>query len=304
MDLIVDKIKAYIESHLHEPITLNDIARAVGYSKFYTSRIFKEKTGLSLFEYLRRERLLASAFALRNGCEKVIDVALDFMFDSHEGFTRAFTHGFGITPKKFSAYPKPHGWLIPYYYLSRQNNKSEDSVMEQKTAVIFTQIMERPGRKLILYRSKKATHYGEYIEEVGCGTPENPDPWEILCGIKEALNEPMGVWLPKSMCPDGTGIYAHAVEVPADYCGEVPDGFDIISLAPCKYLIFQGEPYDDEKYDEAIGALWKNIADFNPKVYGYEWDDETAPKFQLAPMGWRGYIEGRPIKEISGKPIS
>ena len=36
----------------------------------------------------------------------------------------------------------------------------------------------------------------------------------------------------------------------------------------------------------------------NPKVYGYEWDDETAPKFQLAPMGWRGYIEGRAVRAI------
>ncbi len=108
----------------------------------------------------------------------------------------------------------------------------------------------------------------------------------------------MGVWLPKSIRPDGTGIYVHAVEVPADYSGEIPAGFDVIDLEPCKYLIFQGEPYDDEKYNEAIGALWENIADFNPKVYGYDWDNEAAPRFQLAPMGWRGYIEGRPVKKI------
>ena len=170
--------------------------------------------------------------------------------------------------------------------------------MQHKTAVIFTQIMERPARKLILFRSKKANDYFEYCEEVGCGTPENPDPWMILCGIQEALHEPMGVWLPKSMCPDGTGIYAHAVEVPADYAGEIPAGFDVIDLEPCKYLIFQGEPYEDEKFNEAIGALWENIAAFNPKVYGYAWDDEAAPRFQLAPMGWRGYIEGRPVKKI------
>ena len=49
--------------------------------------------------------------------------------------------------------------------------------------------------------------------------------------------------------------------------------------------------HDDEKYDDAIGELWKNIADYNPKVYGYEWDNDIAPRFQLAPMGWRGYIE-------------
>lgn len=298
MRYVTEQIKKYISEHLNEPVTLNDIAKTVGYSKFHTSRIFKEETGLSLFEYIRRERLTASAFALRIGSEKVLDVALDFMFDSHEGFTRAFANGFGITPKRFASYPAPDGWMIPYYYLNRQKTKTEELNMEQKTAVIFTQIMERPARKLILFRSKNASDYFEYCEEVGCGTPENPAPWDILCGIKNALNEPMGVWLPKSMCPEGTGIYAHAVEVAADYSGEIPSRFDVIELPPCKYLVFQGEPYDDDKYDEAIGKLWENIADFNPKVYGYEWDDETAPKFQLAPMGWRGYIEGRAVRAI------
>ncbi len=296
---VTEQIKKYISEHLNESVTLNDIAKAVGYSKFHTSRIFKEETGLSLFEYIRRERLTASAFALRGRTEKVLDIALDFMFDSHEGYTRAFANGFGITPKKFAEYPAPDGWMIPYYYLNRQKNKMEELNMEKKTAVIFTQIMERPARKLILFRSKNASHYGEYCEEVGCGTPENPAPWDILCGIKDTLNEPMGVWLPKSMRPEGTGIYAHAVEVAADYSCEIPSGFDVIDLPPCKYLVFQGEPYDDDKYDEAIGNLWERIADFNPKVYGYEWDDEAAPKFQLAPMGWRGYIEGRAVRAIA-----
>ena len=172
--------------------------------------------------------------------------------------------------------------------------------MKPNNAVIFTQIMERPARKLILFRSKKAGGYFEYCEEVGCGTPENPDPWMILSDIKEALNEPMGVWLPKSMRPEGTGVYAHAVEVPAEYSGEIPAGFDVIDLAPCKYLVFQGEPYDDENFAGAIGSFWENISSFNPRVYGYDWDEEIAPRFQFAPMGWRGYIEGRPVRKIEG----
>ena len=298
MESVVEQMKEYIEEHLQEPITLNEIARHIGYSKFHTSRLFKGETGLSLFEYIRRERLLASAHALRKGNEKVLDVALDFMFDSQEGFTRAFSGCFGISPGKFSNVPNPEGWLIPYYYLNRQNKKMEDAIMENKSTVIFTQIMERPARKLILFRSKKATEYFEYCEEVGCGTPENPDPWTILSGIKEALNEPMGVWLPESMRPEGTGIYAHAVEVPLDYAGEIPEGFDVIDLAPCRYMIFQGEPYDDENFNEAIGEVWNKIETFNPKVYGYEWDTEIAPRFQFAPMGWRGYIEGRPVKKM------
>jgi len=37
---------------------------------------------------------------------------------------------------------------------------------------------------------------------------------------------------------------------------------------------------------------------FNPEVYGYKYADELAPKMQLAPLGWRGYIEMRPVREM------
>lgn len=84
---------------MQEHITLNDIAKEVGYSKYHIARIFKNETGVTLFEYIRQERLTACAHALRSTEEKVIDIALDFVFDSHEGFTRAFTNDFGITPK-------------------------------------------------------------------------------------------------------------------------------------------------------------------------------------------------------------
>ena len=235
---------------------------------------------------------------MRSSQSKVLDIALDFIFDSHEGFTRAFTNAFGITPKKYASYPKPEGWLIPYRYLDRHKSKSEEWKMETKTAVIFTQIMERPARKLILRRSQKATHYFEYMEEVGCRTPEKPEPWDILCSIKEALYEPVGVWLPDNMRPEGTGLYAHGVEVPADYAAHIPEGFDIIDLEPCKFLVFQGEPYDDENYQEAVGICVERIQNFNPAVYGYQYADELAPKMQLAPMGWRGYIEMRPVREV------
>lgn len=296
--LAVNKMQRYIEEHLKEPITLSGLARAVGYSQYYAARIFKEETGLPPFEYIRRQRLLCAAHMLRSEKTKVLDIAFDFVFDSHEGFTRAFTNAFGISPKKFGSSFCHDGWRIPYYYLDRRKFKSEGNIMKTDTYVIFTQIVQRPARKLIVCRSKKAAEYFEYCREKGCGTPDKPSPWDVLCGIKEALYEPVGVWLPKNMRLTEEGIYAHAVEVPADYSGDVPEGFDVIDLEPCSYLIFQGEPYEDSKYQDAVGACMERIGRFNPEVYGYRYCDEVFPKFQLAPMGWRGYIEGIPVVEL------
>lgn len=295
--LAIDRIKKYIAEHLHDPITASDVARVAGYSKYHTARIFKEETGLSPFEYIRKERLTASAHDLRSGRHKVLDIALDYVFDSHEGFTRAFTNGFGISPKRYASSPSPEGWLIPYIYLDRSNRNSEVLIMN-KTAVIFTQIIERPARKLILKRSKNADNYFDYCMEIGCGENNNSLAWDILSEIKEALYEPVGLWLPENMRPEGTGVYAHGLEVPADYSGPVPEGFDVIDLKPCKLLVFQGEPFNDEDYDQAISLCMERITSFNPQVYGYQYAPELAPRMQLAPQGWRGYIELLPVRSM------
>jgi len=294
----VMRVKEYIAQNLQKPITANELARVAGYSQYHMARIFKIEVGLSPFEYIRRERLIAAAHKLRDGKHRVVDVALDYVFDSHEGFTRAFSKGFGISPKKYANHPSPpEGWLIPRYYLNR--SKSNVGVMDmEKTMVIFTQIIERPARKLILRRAEKADTYFSYCEEVGNGDKNNPAPWDVLCEIKEALYEPVGLWLPENMRPEGTGIYAHGVEVAANYAGVLPEGFDVIELEPCKLLVFQGEPFVDELYQNAVVSCMKKIKEFNPKVYGYRYVPEVAPRMQLAPMGWRGYIEMLPVVQI------
>jgi len=293
----ISRMKAYVALNIQNPITASDLAKAAGYSQYHMTRIFKEETGLSPFEYIRRTRLTAAAYALRGSKRKVIDVAFDFVFDSHEGFTRAFAKRFGISPKKYANYPLPEGWLIPRHYLSRSKSNMEVTKMDN-AAVVFTQIVERPARKLILKRGVKADEYFAYCEEVGCGDEDMSAPWDILCRIKEAIYEPVGLWLPENMRPEGTGIYAHGVEVSVNYAGAIPDGFDVVNLEQCKLLVFQGEPYDEEDYQKAIGQCMSRIKKFNPEVYGYQYAPEIAPRMQLAPMGWRGYIEMYPVVSV------
>ncbi|MCL1791464.1 MAG: AraC family transcriptional regulator [Peptococcaceae bacterium] len=294
-----ERMKAYIDNHIHDAITAKALARVAGYSQYYAARLFKRHMGQTPFEYIREQRLLNAALTLRTGKSKIIDVALDFVFDSQEGFTRAFTNAFGIPPKRFAAVPNPKGWIIPYRVRNRQKIDWEESKMPEQTAIIFTQIVERPARKLLLKRSTSAEDYFGYCEEFGCVDDESGSsiPWETLSTIQEALYEPVGLWLPDNMRPSGTGLYAQGVELPTTYNKAIPDGFNLIDLSPCKLLVFQGEPYDDNEFEQAITALWDRIAKFNPIVYGYEYADELAPRMQLIPLGWRGYIEMRPIRK-------
>jgi len=285
-------MQEYIAEHIAEPITLADLSRCAGYSPWHAARVFREITGHTPFDYIRTLRLSKAAERLQGGSERITDVAFDFVFGSHEGFTRAFTRQFGLPPRRFAREKPPFQPFVPTrahdYYLEKQ--KGEANMANLNT--VFVQVVERPKRKLILKRGKKATHYFEYCEEVGC------DVWEVLSGISEALYEPIGMWLPENMITPGTSVYAQGVEVAADYAGPVPEGFEIIELPPCKMMVFQGPPYDDEKFETAIGDLWELMKAYDPTLYGFEWVDEDGPRLQLAPMGYRGYIEARPVRAL------
>jgi len=292
----VQRMQSYIETHLNEPVTLYMLANAAGYSPWHAAKVFKALTGKSPFEYIRAMRLSRAAVRLREEGGKIVDVALDFVFDSHEGFTRAFSRQFGVTPQSFSQNRPPIKMFFPsnvretYLALEKGEYQMSESL---KTSSIFVQVVDRPARKLIVKRGIKATDYYAYCEEVGC------EVWDVLTGIQQALYEPIGMWLPENLRTPGTSVYAQGVEMPAGYAGPVPEGYDLIDLPPCKMMIFQGQPYDDAHFEEAIGSIWETIKHYNPEIYGFQWAEEDGPRFQLAPQGYRGYIEGRPVRPLN-----
>lgn len=93
----------YIESHFGEPVTLTDVAEAVGLSRFHLSRTFAQATGHSLTAYLRGRRLSEAARALAAGAPDILSVALEACYGSHEAFSRAFRDQFGVTPEEVRA---------------------------------------------------------------------------------------------------------------------------------------------------------------------------------------------------------
>jgi len=291
----VHRMQDCIDTHLKERITLRMLAEAAGYSPWHAAKMFKELTGKTPFDYIRTMRLSRAAVRLREEEIKVIDVAFDFLFDSHEGFTRAFSKHFGITPKNYSLHKPLMRFFIPedvrekYYRLRKgEGMKKEDSIPN----TIFVQVVKRQERKLILKRGVKAKDYYEYCEEVGC------EVWDVLTGIKQASYEPMGMWLPENLRKPGTSEYCQGVEVPLTYAEPPPEGFEMITLPACMMMIFQGQPYDDENFEQAISDLWGAMKHYKPEIYGFRWADEDGPRFQLEPQGYRGYIEGRPVRAL------
>ena len=284
--LAVQKMQDYIEAHLAEEITLAALADICSFSPWYAHRLFREHTGYAPAEYIRRMRLARSALRLKTERAKIIDVAFDLGFASVDGYTRAFRKEFGINPGEYAKSPVPVKLFVAYGVKFKELRKEFSVVVTTKN--VFIQVIHKPRRKVVIKRGKNADNYFDYCGEVGC------DVWGTLLSMDSLCGEPVCLWLPEQYKLPETSTYVQGVEVAEDYDGVIPEGFDVITLCETDYLMFQGEPFDEEDYCNAIFAVQTAIDRYEPSVIGYCWDDLN-PRIQLEPRGERGYIEMRAV---------
>lgn len=283
--LAVQRMQDYIEAHLEETVGLSDLAKVSLFSPWHSHRLFQEYTGLTPASYIRRLRLAKAALRIKNENVRIIDVTFDLGFGSVDGFTRAFYREFGMRPSDYATDPVPITLFVPYGAKFRALRKERTTM---KTNNIFIQVIQKPARKVLCKRGIKAEDYFPYCEEVGC------DVWGMLLSMDSLCGEPVSLWLPQQYKKPGTSTYVQGVEVDTDYHGAVPEGFDVIDLPEADYLMFQGEPFAEEDYCDAITAVQQAMDGYDPAVIGYVWDDSN-PRIQLEPRGNRGYIELRAI---------
>jgi len=96
----------YIEGHLAEKITGEDMARLCSMSPFRYSREFKEAFGISFREYLVRLRLKEAARLLENPQARVTQVAYAVGFNDMSYFSRMFKRYFGVSPSSVQGVPR------------------------------------------------------------------------------------------------------------------------------------------------------------------------------------------------------
>lgn len=288
--LAVQRMQDYLAANLEKEVTLSDLARVSLFSPWYSYRLFRACLGLTPAEYLRKLRLSRAAEQLRDtGC-RVIDAAYDAGFTNVDTFTRAFFREFGCNPGDYVKHPVPIPLFVPYGAKFRELRKEKIDMSKLQT--VFVRAIRKPERLCIIKRGVHAEDYFPYCEEVGC------DVWGVLLSMRSLCGEPVCMWLPRPYRLPNTSAYVQGVEVEPDYLGAVPEGFDTIRLPECEYLLFQGQPFREEDYCEAIQAVQHAMDSYDPASVGYRWDDEN-PRIQLEPRGERGYIELRAVKPLT-----
>lgn len=293
---VVQKMQDYIkENILKEDCNLEKMYLYVGYSHRHADRIFKELIGKTPKEYVKAIKISNSSKEILNTDKKILEIAIESNYETHEGYTRAFQTAFGVTPKNYRTNPKPIPLFIQYpikSYYSYQLKK-EELLMKEETKLCMISVVERPQRKLLFLRAKEATDYFSYCEELGC-------EWEgLLNSIPSKFDTAAILELPEHLKKDGYSNIASGVEVPMDYQAQLPKNYEIVQLEACKMLYFESEPFEkEEDFFPAIDSVLKATQKYDPKKYGLQYADNIAPRFNFGGQTTAKYaIPVTPIKK-------
>lgn len=101
--------ETFIDEHLQEEFTLEEVASFCGYSPFHFARKFKEAFHKTVMEYVREKRVIASAELLKRG-SSVCNAAMEYGFETHAGFTKAFHAVLGCCPRDYIVHNSGKCW--------------------------------------------------------------------------------------------------------------------------------------------------------------------------------------------------
>ena len=105
----------YINAHLDEPLTLDQLCRLAHLSRFHFHRQFTAYCGISLAQMIRRLRLRRACYQLiAAGEQSITEIALGAGFENPESFSRFFSQQLGVSPSLFRQNPNWPAWLEDY----------------------------------------------------------------------------------------------------------------------------------------------------------------------------------------------
>lgn len=127
----MNKVCDYIDLHLDENLSLDQLSKVANFSKYHFHRQFAVRTGVNLSRYIQLLRLKRASYQLVfNQDRPIIEIALDASFENPESFSRAFKSTFAQTPSQFRKDPKWQAWNEKYKYPVHERSEDMDKSME------------------------------------------------------------------------------------------------------------------------------------------------------------------------------
>jgi AraC family transcriptional regulator len=267
-----DRVLAFVEAHLFEPLSVARIAREYGLSAFHFSRQFHQRHGESVMSYVRGRRLETAAARLASEPTTTLaTIAMDCGFESQAGFTRAFKRAFGKAPGKFRRADEPR---------IRKRRKSMDvrPVIHESVEVLDTcRVAGLSGRFDPSTYTRIALLWKEFVTKMN---------FEGRLGDGETC----GVFRERNF---SAGSFEHLAGARIAPGAPAPPGLEIWTIPARTYLVFKQMLDEKELHVQTMAAQTEIWGERGPRS-GHKLAD--TPDFQIYPAnfklgngGWLAY---------------
>lgn len=255
----LDTIKStisYIEDHLYDVKSADEIANEMYLSSFYLQKGFKLMTGYSISEYIKNRRLYLAAMELISSNDKIIDIAYKFGYETPESFTKAFNRFHGFNPSKIKDNVKTIKVFLPLKItIVIQGGIEMDYTIEKKKELKFIGFVKEFDMKTSYQDIPK------YWDEVYSNivTPLIQRGFKASNAIEQAIvDNSIGEF---GVCIDdvsGDGKFKYMI---AGYYngGNVPEGMIVYEAPELEWAIFK-----------AVGPMPGALQSVNTKIFK-EW---------------------------------
>ncbi|MBE6024661.1 MAG: helix-turn-helix transcriptional regulator [Cellulosilyticum sp.] len=314
IQIIVDEIDECIKNYNDEALTLQFLSSRLGYSEFYTTRKFKEISGMQFRDYLRSRKLAFALKEIRDSEKSIMSIALNYGFSSNEAFTRAFKGTYGVSPREYRKNPKPVVLRTKINPFDRYLLGLGEIGMMKSTDDVKIYFITIPGHKFLHIKNYESNGYWDFWQKQNLIPGQD---YETICGLLDSIKGKLDdLGGSESNCgsgqimaymndPDGRlcdwGIprtECYGVRLPLEYKGEVPAQMLMIDIPEAEYIVFEHGPFNYEQENRSVEEkIEEAMSNFDFASSGYYLD--TSPGrimyFYFNPEQYFKYI--RPVRK-------
>ncbi|MBQ8200246.1 MAG: helix-turn-helix transcriptional regulator [Clostridia bacterium] len=281
----VRRMAAWVESHIGEETTLDDMAREIGYSPTYCSVQFHRITGVTLREYAMQRRLYRAALAIRDTDVRLIDIALDCGYATHEAMTAAFRRAYGMSP---TAYRQNHALILLPMPYAPERKGGEHMLTDPNIRVEYV-----PAHRY-LGVFKRSEVEGEAIWP-GHDCDLVTHTVESLGRLADVV---IGAHTAGWIIDGDERRYFYGLGVSADYDGVIPAGFELRDVPGGYYQVVSHPPFSyPEDNAEVMRRVEALIFGSECAVQGFRWARNGHCYQRHYPEG-HGYMVLRSIERV------
>jgi AraC family transcriptional regulator len=265
---VLQEILRYIDTHIKEKLSVEILAERAGYSPYYFCRRFQCEVGCSIMEYVRNRRLAYAASELDSG-RRLIEIAVDYGFETHSGFSKAFRRYFGCPPEIYRAYA---AFEIPKLHEKKEKKQFIPSCFMEPKIIVKRAAFKLAGFPLAISLQDSKDFKGtikirEFREK--CKTDRSLEKLHDESFLKNHVEY--------GICyfhDDGL-VYVIGVEINNSH--NIPAEYNVYTIPEALFAVFTTSPGDEENFSSVSKDAWQYaLTEWLPNS-GYEFNiDGTA----------------------------